>query len=390
MKTKILHSLYFCCLAGLMLFSGCDIAPIVPIPENPGYVNSNQKVFDVNKFENNVVTALGQQWTGYSYVIIRNGQEAKSGTFGEWIRGRAGKPADLNSPLYLASVNKTIASVALIIAMREFGSGVTPMVNTQIQPFLLPQLGASPAVGSLRFRDILTHRTGFAQNMNLGLSNMKVLLQSNTVAPNSPYVYSNVNFILVKYVLFRLAGQNLAGLTTDQEQQDKIDDFYSFYVRTRIFNPAGINSFSTNSNSVRYYQFGDSESVTGWSIGDTKVRLGSGGFYLNTLDLAKFQAYLNNSDALLKVHERTFMYNNYLGWNDSNPLTNPIVGTEGTYYSKQGSFINTEGQGVRTLIMTFPKNKVEVVFLANSRGGILDNTTPLNNLFRDAYDAAWD
>jgi hypothetical protein len=40
--------------------------------------------------------------------------------------------------------------------------------------------------------------------------------------------------------------------------------------------------------------------------------------------------------------------------------------------------------------MTFPKNKVEVVFLANSRGGILDNTTPLNNLFRDAYDAAWD
>ena len=84
------------------------------------------------------------------------------------------------------------------------------------------------------------------------------------------------------------------------------------------------------------------------------------------------------------------MYNIFLGWSDGDPLTNPVVGDHGTYYIKQGTFQNGNGQSVRTLIVTFPKNKIEVVFLANARGGNLDNTNGLNLVLRNAYDNAWE
>lgn len=88
---------------------------------------------------------------------------------------------------------------------------------------------------------------------------------------------------------------------------------------------------------------------------------------MSALDLAKFQAFLNNSQTLLNPVERAFMYTNLLGWSDvPDPLVNPLTGDHGIYYIKQGAFQNPNGQGVRTLIITFPKNKVEVIFLANA------------------------
>lgn len=110
---------------------------------------------------------------------------------------------------------------------------------------------------------------------------------------------------------------------------------------------------------------------------------------MGTLDLARFMAFLNNTETILNAQEKVTMYASYLGWSDVNPQTNPIVGTQGPYFGKQGSFQNNQGQGVRSLVMTYPINRVEVVFLANARGGNLDNTNALNQLFRDAYDNAW-
>lgn len=388
MKSNCVKSVSFLFFSLMLMVSGCELTPFVPKPGGLDKYDPNAKIFDIDEFEANLVSGLGNQWVGYSYVINRNGQLAHSGVFGNWIQGRQNSPADLSSPVYLASVNKSIAAVALIIAMRESGTGVVNMINQPIGPYLPPFLGASPAVANLRFRDLLTHRSGFAQNMDPSLSNLKTLVNSNAVARNSPYVYSNVNFILLKYVLFRLKGQNAFGLL-EQEQEDQVNNYYEGFVTSRIFNPTGINSQTTQSQAVLGYQFGDSPSVQGWAIGNTKNRLGSGGFYMSALDLAKFQAFLNNSQTLLNPVERAFMYTNFLGWSDGDPLVNPLVGDHGTYYVKQGSFQNNNGQGVRTLIITFPKNKVEVVFLANARGGNLDNTGGLNLVLRNAYDNAW-
>lgn len=389
MEIKCLKSVYPLFVLLILLVSGCELAPFVPNPPGLNKNNPNAKTFDIDEFEANLVAGLGNQWVGYSYVINQNGRLAQSGVLGNWIQGRQNSPADLTSPVYLASVNKSIAAVALIIAMRESGTGVISMINQPIGPYLPQILGASPAVRNLRFRDLLTHRSGFAQNQNLSLNNLKNLVNTNAVARNSVYNYSNVNFILLKYALFGLKGQNIASLF-EQEQEIQVNNYFEAFVTTRIFNSAGINSQSTQNSAVLGYRFGDPASVEGWPIGNTRERLGSGGFYMSALDIAKFQAFLNNSSAILNPAERAFMYVNFLGWSDGpDPLISPLVGENGTYYIKQGAFQNLNGQGVMTLIITFPKNKVEVIFLANARGGNLDNNNGMSLVLRNAYDNAW-
>lgn len=389
MEIKCLKSVYPLLVLLMLLVSGCELAPFVPNPPGLNKNNPNAKNFDIDEFDANLVAGLGNQWVGYSYVINQNGRLAHSGVFGNWIQGRQNSPADLTSPVYLASVNKSIAAVALIIAMRESGTGVISMINQPIGPYLPQILGASLAVRNLRFRDLLTHRSGFAQNQNLSLNNLKNLVNTNAVARNSAYNYSNVNFILLKYALFGLKGQKIASLF-EQEQENQVNNYFEAFVTTRIFNSAGINSQSTQNSAVLGYRFGDPSSVVGWPIGNTKERLGSGGFYMSALDIAKFQAFLNNSNTILNPGERTFMYVNFLGWSDGpDPLISPLVGENGAYYIKQGAFQNPNGQGVRTLIITFPKNKVEVIFLANARGGNLDNDNGMSIVLRNAYDNAW-
>ncbi len=389
MKFNNLKFIYFVFLALILVVSSCELTPFVPKPGGLDKFSPNAKTFDVDLFEANLVAGLGNQWVGYSYAINQSGQLAHSGVFGDWVLGRQNSSADLNSPVYLASVNKAITSVAMIIALREGGNGIVNMINQPIGPYLPQILDASPQVRNLRFRDLLTHRSGFAQNQNLSLANLKNLVNTNAVARNSTYAYSNVNFILLKYALFGLKGQNVVSLF-ESEQEAQINGYFEGFVTTRIFNPAGINSQTTQSSAVLGYQFGDPASTQGWPIGNTRERLGSGGFYMNTIDLARFQAFLNNSNTLLNPVERAFMYNNFLGWSDGpDPLVNPLTGNHGTYYVKQGAFQNPNGQGVRTMIITFPKNKVEVIFLANSRGGNLDNDNGMSLVLRNAYDNAW-
>ncbi|WP_296705371.1 serine hydrolase [Algoriphagus sp.] len=389
MKTDKLKLMFWILIGLPFLISSCEIIPFLPKPSVPDKYNPNELKFDIDQFEANIVSSLGNQWVGYSYIINNEGDLAKSGTFGNWKQGRETKPTDLTSPIYLASIDKAIGTTSLIIALRTYGTGLISMLDLPIGPYLPPVLGASQQVRSLSFRNLLTHRTGFPQTVDGSLANMKILASSNSVSNNQSFSYSNANFFFIKYIIFQMANQNLLGLNTESGQQAKIKQFYSSFLQTRIFTPTGITSAISESNSVLGYRVGDLPTVEGWDIGDVSDMLGSGGLYMSTLDIARFQAFLNNSQVLLSKLERTTMYLNYLGWGDINPFTSPIVGTQGTYFSKQGSYINGSGQGVRTIIMTFPKNKIEIVFLANGRGGNLDSTNSLNTLFRNAYDNAW-
>ncbi len=391
MEINYLKSISLFMIGLTIVISGCELAPFIPKPAGLNKYNPNEQNFDIDLFESDLVAGLGEQWVGYAYVINQNGNMVHDGVLGDWVQGRQGSAADLTSPVYLASINKSLGAVALIIGMRESENGIINMIDQPIGPFLPSILGASAAVNNLRFRDLLTHRSGFIQDQDPSMSNIKALAKSNTVARNSTYTYSNVNFILLKYALFTIKGGSFNFFASEEDQENQLNNFYESYLTSKIFNPASITGQSIQSSAVLGYRFGDPQSTIGWSIGNTKTRLGSGGFYMSAIDLARFQAYLNNSQTLLNPVERAFMYTNFLGWSDgADPLVSPLVGDHGTYYVKQGSFQNNNGQGVRTLIMTFPKNKVEVVFLANARGGNLDNTNGLNSVFRNAYDNAWE
>ena len=53
-----------------VVVSGCEIAPFVPKPGGLNKYDPNAKNFDIDEFEANLVTGLGNQWVGYSYVNV--------------------------------------------------------------------------------------------------------------------------------------------------------------------------------------------------------------------------------------------------------------------------------------------------------------------------------
>lgn len=377
----------------IIIASSCELAPLVPKPIPPKKVQ-NQVEFNVEDFQTNLEIALGNQWVGYAYVVNRNGQMAGSGTFGNWTQGGDGNAAaDLTTPIYLASVNKAITSVAIFRAMQEFGGGVPGMLNKSIETYIPTYWQRGSEIQELRFWDLLTHKSGFPTNASTSYSDItSTWMFDNTVQKNSPYQYSNLNYSLLMYLLPRMIGVELLG-SDAQKEQTALQTFDNF-VRSRIFQPAGITSATTTGSPARYYQWGALPQNPGWDMGDRTAFLGRGGYYMSAIDVARFLAYLNHSNQILNPASRALMYLNAAGWSDGNDnRLNPILGERGTYFVKGGSLCNATdrngnclGQGVRTIIMVFPDD-IEVVILANNRSGA--NNGNLTNILRTAYDDSW-
>lgn len=393
MKTTV--SLFSKLVIILMIInaSACELAPLPPkpIPLNKA---PNQVEFNVENFQTNLEIGLGNQWVGYAYVVNRNGQMAGSGTFGNWTRGGDGNAAaDLTTPIYLASANKAITSVAIFRAMQEFGNGVPAMLNKSIETYIPSYWQRGSEIQELRFWDLLTHKSGFLTNASTSYSDItSTSMFDNTVQRNSPYQYSNLNFSMLMYLLPKMIGVELLG-SDAQKEQTALQTFDSF-VRSRIFQPAGITSATTIGSSALYYQWGALPQIPGWDTGDRTSFLGRGGYYMSAIDVARFLAFLNHSNQILNPVSRSLMYLNAAGWSDGNDSRlNPLLGDRGTYFVKGGSLCNATdrfgnclGQGVRTIIMVFPDD-IEVVILANNRAGA--NNGNLTNILRTAYDDSW-
>lgn len=394
MKTQLSTSSKFWIILVIICLSSCELAPLVPKPSIPPVKVPNQGVFDVEDFQTNLEAGMGNQWIGYAYVVNRNGQMVGSGNFGNWTQGVDGNtPADISTPVYLASVNKAITSVAIFRAMQEFGNGAPAMLNKSIETYLPPNWLRGTQISTLRFWDLLTHKSGFSVNASTSFNSIKnTVMFDQTVSQNRPYQYSNLNYSFLMYLLPQMIGVNLTG--SDAQQEQAIYRTFDNFVRTRIFQPAGITTASTSGSPVRYYRWGDLPNNPGWNIGDRTSSLGRGGYYLSAVDVARFLAYLNHTESILNSTSRALMFLNAAGWSDlGDRRLNPIVGQRGTYFAKGGSLCNGVdnngnclGQGVRTEIMVFPDG-IEVVVLSNNRAG--NNNGNLTNILRNAYDASW-
>jgi CubicO group peptidase (beta-lactamase class C family) len=162
---------------------------------------------------------------------------------------------------------------------------------------------------------------------------------------------------------------------------------------TNIFLPLGIqvNTVPFGTDPAMYYRF--NSLTAGWAIGDRSNFTGEGGFYISPVHYAKFLAFLNHTQSIIQPSTRELMYENFLGWSDSPTPENAPLGNYGRYYFKSGALCSSNGtctgQGVRNMIASFPYNDVEVVFMANSRGGNMDSGTALRNMLMSAYDNAW-
>lgn len=365
-------------IMALFMSSGCELTP-----SGPGDKAPLEPVFDMDIFQTNLESGLGNQWVGYAYVISKNGQFDRSGTFGNWSQGVDGvQPANTTAAVYMASLNKTVAATAVLKAMEQFGSGPATMLNQLILPYLPESWDPDASAASLRWIDVLTHQTGYP-NSGSDYMSVKSLIENPGAAANSTFQYSNGNYGLLRILLTSLVGESYTG--NDNDNDNLSQSTYIQYITNGIFIPAGIGSARTLQNNVRYYNTSDGTLDRGWPIGDRSANLGAGGFYMSAMDVSHFLAYLNHSETLITNESRQLMFQSFLGLADG---PTPTTGDKGTYYTKAGSLSNNGNQGVRNILVIFP-NDIEIVFMGNTNGGPMDNTGSLRNMVFNAYDDSW-
>jgi D-alanyl-D-alanine carboxypeptidase len=164
-----------------------------------------------------------------SIAVMRNGDLEHAQAFGVRVRGDA---AEAEDRFRVASISKTIAAIT---ALQLVEAGALDL-DTPIGSLLASNLGVGgPAAGvaALTIRQLLTHRTGFAQYEDLFFRNevgscreaaVVGLTQSLQNTPGGQFQYSNMNFCLLGIAIEVLTGER-----------------YENAVRREVLEPLGID-----------------------------------------------------------------------------------------------------------------------------------------------------
>lgn len=389
MKTTIKTLIIINAILAMIIFQACE-KPKPIVEGNNQYDNSGEQ-FDSELFKQNVIAGMGEEWAGYQMVINQKGLLAHEYYFGESISGNDGHVAHFPwVSMYIGSVGKFITAVAILQALDKYQGGAASKLNTSIAPYLPDDWVIGQNVAAISFKDLLLHQTGLATNAPIDYGSLKTLIK-NGLPLNPAYNYSNANYALLRIILPALTGDitSVSGASDDQMQEKTVSSFKR-YVDTQIFDPNSINAYTEPAgiDQPLYYKYPDLPNASGWAMGDMTDRLGNGGWFMTATDLAKFLAYLNETEDILSKNTRDLLYANFLGLSDLTLPTNTPSGDHGIYYTKGGSFQNN-GRGVRCIIVIFPETRTEIVIIANSRGGKMDSTSGIRQMVFKAYDDAW-
>lgn len=294
--------------------------------------------------------------------------------------------------------------------MNKFVAAIGVMKALQLRPDIdlddsivdyLPAVW-NPAGGALStfiqgvtIRELLTHTSGIpgptANTFDSDYDTLRdIALNGIGQAPWTGTVYSNANYGFLRIFLSSVNGASYPSTFTDEQLEGVIINNYRMFMEIEVFDlageggGAGITPTVTPSAAL-YYQW--SSGAAPWTIGDRSANLASGGYYFSVRDLAQLLAWVNHSEQVISKEMRDLMYDNFFGLSDGQaPPVNPN-GQHGFYYAKAGALIN-DNRGMRAIVAILPFG-VEVVFMANSRGGAVDGTAALQNAIFAAYDAAW-
>ncbi len=354
------------------------------------------KKFDMDRFELNIKGAFNGQTTGYSYAISKNGVLQRSdGILWGRTSSEPGGQRDMheNDRMHIASISKTITTAAVLRLLHDQGLGL----DSSIEPFL-PQADASanptwvrgPGVIGLTFRKLLDHRSGIDFSKGTGGETDASLASriANGVELPDTVLYHNFHTALFRIIVPYVLGEKPA-------RNESLPNFHSRvfgqYVQRVVFSPAGIPSNRATTvpppNPNRYYNWpwdglpGDGEDDM-----DFTLRYGAYGWYMSSVDVARFLAYLRFTNLIIPSSMRSIMNNERLGWN------NTRVSTYGTYHMKQGSWRWSFGpgnpavwvRGTQSIAANF-SGGIQAVVIMNSQAVPAYN---MANRLRDAFDFA--
>jgi CubicO group peptidase (beta-lactamase class C family) len=359
---------------------------------------SNGISFDIGLFEQNLRDALEGQTIGNAYAIVRNGV-----LYGDMPDGKARTSTDppetdqsTTKEMYIASISKTISTLALLIALEE----ANVSVDAAISPYLPESWAQGPNVSAITFRHLMTHRSGLdpgglsaGSAAGQSLATLEQIIQDGSAGvidfDDAPYV--NANFSLMRVLIPQVTtGQAVIDAYANVLELDLIyAALYAQYVQLKVFTPAGISApecAPSEAADVRTLYYSVTAPGPGTDWGDWSLACGATGYYLSAIDLAAILAFVRYTDWIIDTQTRQAMDDGFLGWLNPIRFSGMVDGKFGVYRAHGGDIGTGSNPGFTGCMMNYPTVHQAVV-LINSRGGNLGGHAC--TLLRDAYDNAW-
>jgi hypothetical protein len=345
---------------------------------------ANTVTFSMDRFEQNLREVFDAHSVGWAYALSQGGQLARSGAGGLARTGadQPSIPQSATKKMHVASVSKTLTAIVLLRRLHEMGMSE----DTAIGPWLPADWARGEGVDAITFGELMRHFSGFGQNGLCGGS-YDTLRQmvGQAVLPEPACAYCNANYGLVRVLLPRMLGVDLAALPTDPAALSSA--MFLSYAQL-IFDSAGV-PFSCDPQAVDptvQYFFPDTGNP-GFVEPPNSLNCGGVGVQISATDVARTLSYLRYTQDLLPTSRFEAMKSRYYGFRDPQ-YASYNVGAFGIYSGHGGAWNHDNGD-LGSCVMMFPIH-VEAAVVINSSpvGGYPNFNHPCGEV-RRAFDNAW-
>lgn len=381
-------------LSIVFLTSSCDKIP---------NIKPNEPIFSVDKFEQNLITALDGKTVGYSYSISRKGTQVKKGAGGaavaSWDNAASGLaiPHASNKRQDLASCSKTITALTVMRLLQDKDlNEKAKMVD------YLPSFWENPSatLAEVSLESLLKHESGMLAG-SLDYFSLKQRIKDGGIYIQGNYAYQNINYAFLRVCIAYLSHKNdlkvledafIADPTNTNEQllETAINDYYIEQVNQKVFAPCGIAmTYPTpdgETNPTMNYNFDTQDA--GWNKGDMTRFAGSAGWRLSSEEQNNIMAHLKYTNDILNDTWKGKMNNQLMGWSGTQNLQGGTAYYHGGYFEDKYSpnaSPDPKGRGCFTIQVIFG-NEIEAAVQVNSLGG----TNNMESTVIPAYNNAWE
>lgn len=306
---------------------------------------------------------------GYGFAIYEGSTLSTSGAGGPQSRAadpEGLRPFTLDTKMHIASISKTIATMAFVQLMAQKGIRSTD----RIAAYLPPSWTKGPNIDRITFRQLLTHRSGiigltdrclngaFNENIYSGLK--QLIAKGVTTANLGQYCYQNANVGLFRVLIPALNGYVFTGDDATDNQQTQQQ--YVAFVQQNVFGKVNLSNIVTTfpAGSPTYGYSYPYTGAAGWNPGNFAQTVGAYGWYMTPREAGTlFATVLSSPDqsVLTTAFKDSLLLNN-MGCFRVSTSVGEIAYHDGWWYFDT----NVPYRGFRSIWMKFPNNLTAVLF----------------------------
>lgn len=316
-----------------------------------------------------------------------------------------GKGWNEDTRMHMASVSKFLTAVGMVKSLAVALASMPNPYDAKIIDYLPSYWSKGPKIGEIKFRHLLTHRSGFdtgpaptQTTPNPNFQRTDYTFMKDKVAAGVSNVgftphYENMNFGLCRILIPIITNKinKNAVFINDPVLNDQAWDavtlyHYKNYMQAKIFTPAGVNKatfkpITGGKNALAYpYSPGNTK---GWDSGDLATVAGGAGWRLSTKELLNVLNHVRRKNTIISKQRAQYMLDNSFGIDKVLPTPG------GTLYNKNGRWNKTVGPpGNQTFwdeqcVIFFLPDEMELALYVNSRIGTQNFF--LRKLVEDAF-----